>query len=137
MISLAEWTTALLAKNLFIISWHWLIHPLISIFKTFHAVRLVNIFFPLWRFWTCLLVIAKGNVYLVLASSLYCTDTSSVIRQKDESQNGCFKKTKHATIFRKTNISYPLIRKSPMKRSFILYSFNFKMFWHFVSFDKL
>ena len=32
---------------------------------------------------------------------------SSVIRQKGESQNGCFKKAKHAK-FRKTNISYPL-----------------------------
>ena len=36
---------------------------------------------------------------------------SSVIRQKGESQNGCFKKTKHAKFFKKTpNISYPLIR---------------------------
>ena len=35
---------------------------------------------------------------------------SSVIRQKGESQNGCFQKTKARQIFRKTNISYPLIR---------------------------
>ena len=34
---------------------------------------------------------------------------SSVIRQKGESQNGCFKKTKHVKFFEKTNISYPLI----------------------------
>ena len=36
--------------------------------------------------------------------------TSSVIRQKGESQNGCFKKTKHAKFSAKTNIFYPLIR---------------------------
>ena len=38
------------------------------------------------------------------------SNKSSVIRQKGKSQNGCFKKTKRQ-IFRKTNISYPLIRK--------------------------
>ena len=37
---------------------------------------------------------------------------TSVIKQKGESQNGCFEKTKHAQIFRKTNIYYPLIRTS-------------------------
>ena len=40
---------------------------------------------------------------------------SSVIRQKGESQNGRFKKTKQAKTFRKTNISYPLIRTQTMK----------------------
>ena len=35
---------------------------------------------------------------------------SSVIRQKGESQNGCFKKTKQCQIFQKTNISHPLTR---------------------------
>ena len=35
--------------------------------------------------------------------------TSSVIRQKGESQNGCFKKTKHVKFSEKTNISTPLI----------------------------
>ena len=34
----------------------------------------------------------------------------SVMRQKGESQNGCFKKTKHAKFSERTNISYPLIR---------------------------
>ena len=34
---------------------------------------------------------------------------SSVIRQKGESQNGCFTKTKHAKFSAKTNIFYPLI----------------------------
>ena len=34
--------------------------------------------------------------------------SSSVIRQKGESQNGCYKKTKHAK-FSETNISYSLI----------------------------
>ena len=34
---------------------------------------------------------------------------SSVIRQNGESQDGCFKKTNCSQIFRKTNISYPLI----------------------------
>ena len=33
---------------------------------------------------------------------------SSVIRQKGESQNGCFKKTKHTKFSKKPNISYPL-----------------------------
>ena len=37
-------------------------------------------------------------------------DVSSVIRQKVESQNGCFKKTKHAKFSKKTIISYALIR---------------------------
>ena len=37
-------------------------------------------------------------------------DTASLIRQKGKPQNGCFKKTKQAKqIFRKTNISNPLI----------------------------
>ena len=35
---------------------------------------------------------------------------SSLIRQKGESQNGCFKKTKHTKFSEKPNISYPLIR---------------------------
>ena len=35
---------------------------------------------------------------------------SSVIRQKGESQNGSFKKTKHAKFSEKMYISYPLIR---------------------------
>ena len=34
----------------------------------------------------------------------------SVIRQKAESQNRCFEKTKHAKFSEKKNISYPLIR---------------------------
>ena len=39
------------------------------------------------------------------------TVTSSVVSQKGESQNGCFKKTKHVNFyFRKTNISYLVIR---------------------------
>ena len=36
-------------------------------------------------------------------------DNSSVIKQKGKSENGCFKKTKHAK-FSEKNISYPLIR---------------------------
>ena len=36
--------------------------------------------------------------------------TSSVIKQKDQSQNGDNKKTKHAKFSKKANISYPLIR---------------------------
>ena len=35
--------------------------------------------------------------------------TSSVIRQKGELQNGCYKKNKASQIFRKTNISYVVI----------------------------
>ena len=38
------------------------------------------------------------------------TQIASVVRQKGESQNGCFKKTKHAKFSERTNISYPLIR---------------------------
>ena len=38
------------------------------------------------------------------------SDKSSVIRQKGESQNGCFKKKQANKIFRKTNIPHPLIR---------------------------
>ena len=34
----------------------------------------------------------------------------SLIRQKGESHNGCFKKTKHVKFSEKTNISYPLTR---------------------------
>ena len=35
---------------------------------------------------------------------------SSLIRQKGESQNGCFNRTKHVKFFEKKNISYLLIR---------------------------
>ena len=37
-------------------------------------------------------------------------DRSSVVRQKGESQNGCFEKMKHVKFSEKINISYPLIR---------------------------
>ena len=37
-------------------------------------------------------------------------DILSVVRQKGESQNECFKKTKHAKFSKKTNISCPLMR---------------------------
>ena len=46
-------------------------------------------------------------------ASFYCVKLrkiSSVTRQKGESQNGCFKKTKHAKFSEKTNISFLLIR---------------------------
>ena len=36
-----------------------------------------------------------------------CTDISSVIRQKRESQNGCFKKAKHAEISEKQTFLTP------------------------------
>ena len=39
-------------------------------------------------------------------------ETFSVIRQKGEYQNGYFKKKTACQIFRKTDISYPLIRTS-------------------------
>ena len=35
-------------------------------------------------------------------------NSSSVIRQKDESKNGGYKKTNSPQIFRKTNVSYPM-----------------------------
>ena len=53
---------------------------------------------------------AFQNKLFWVAVSLRVTIISSVIRQKGESQNGCFKKDKACQIFRKTNISYPLIR---------------------------
>ena len=37
-------------------------------------------------------------------------EETSVIKQKGESQNGCFKKNKASQILRKTRISYLLIR---------------------------
>ena len=47
----------------------------------------------------------------ILSTILMKSNNSSVIRQKGESQNGCLKKKNKARqIFRKTNISYPLIR---------------------------
>ena len=54
---------------------------------------------------------------------------SSAIRQKGESQNGCFKETKHAKCSEKTNIFYPLIRT---RTRFAL------LFWDspLVSFDR-
>ena len=38
------------------------------------------------------------------------TIKSSCLMQKDESENGGNKKTKHVKVSKKTNISYPLIR---------------------------
>ena len=46
---------------------------------------------------------ARTNIYEKISV------ISSVIRQKGESQNGYFKKTKYAKFSDKTNISYPLI----------------------------
>ena len=46
-----------------------------------------------------------------------------VIRQKGKSQNGSFKKTKHAKFSEKTNISYPLIRTRSFLGKFDLLSF--------------
>ena len=42
--------------------------------------------------------------------SFFLKNLSSVMKQKGESQNGCFKKTKHAEFSEQTNIFYPLIR---------------------------
>ena len=39
-----------------------------------------------------------------------CNSSLSVIRQKGESQNGCFKKRKHTGFSKKKIISYPLIQ---------------------------
>ena len=52
----------------------------------------------------------KDKRVIFLADILSVKSFSSVIRQKGESQNGSNKKTKYADFFRKTNISYPLIR---------------------------
>ena len=54
--------------------------------------------------------------------NLRSSNNSSVIRQKGESQNGCFKKTKHAKFSEKTNISNPLIRTRKIWRA--LFSWN-------------
>ena len=48
------------------------------------------------------------NIWCCIARFTY---KSGVIRQKIESQNGMFQESKARQIFRKTNISYPLIRK--------------------------
>ena len=56
----------------------------------------------------------KEHFYYVLrirnrTVNLICCHKPSVIRQKGESQNGFFKKTKHVKFSKKKNISYPLI----------------------------
>ena len=48
--------------------------------------------------------------YRVLSKVYSKRHSSSVIRQKGESENGGNKKNKADQIFRKTNISHPLIR---------------------------
>ena len=48
----------------------------------------------------------------------------SVIRQKGESQNRCYKQTKHAKFSEKTNISYPLIRTSTYPTFFLIFFFK-------------
>ena len=55
-----------------------------------------------------------GNwpVVILRISVAFYKYRSSVIRQKGESQNGCFKKAKHTKISEKINISYLLIHKS-------------------------
>ena len=57
-----------------------------------------------------LLRIFVVKVFFLNCLSFINFHRSSVIRQKGESQNGCFKKNKARQIFRKTNISYPQIR---------------------------
>ena len=57
---------------------------------------------------------------------LYDHETSQrtslpVIRQKGESENGCFKKAKHVKFFKKTKISYPLIRTLITDKLFLLF----------------
>ena len=49
---------------------------------------------------------------------------SSLIGQKDESQNGCFKKTKHAKFSEKTNITYPPLRTEETWRGVFTYLQN-------------
>ena len=60
---------------------------------------------------TCMItrIIARGNTFCKSTRDTKKSN-SSVIRQKGESQNGCFKKTKHVEFSEKTNISNPLIR---------------------------
>ena len=57
--------------------------------------------------WVILCLSLSTALFLVVLKSFW---NSSVIRQKGESQNGCFKKTKHVKFSEKTNISNPLIR---------------------------
>ena len=49
---------------------------------------------------------------------------SSVIKQKGESQNGCFKKTKHVKLSEKTNISNPLNKSDIPNDSFLCMEFK-------------
>ena len=54
------------------------------------------------------LVITKERIYNPVKPS--------VIRQKSQSQNGCFKKTKHAKFSKKRTFFYPLIAKTAKTR---------------------
>ena len=66
----------------------------------------------------CILVSDGKLIYKILPPIEWCQESDSfrfklfspVIRQKGESQNRCFKKTKPSKFSKKTNISYPLIR---------------------------
>ena len=55
---------------------------------------------------------AKKGVYVCMCGAMRCGgfSNSSVIRQKGESQNGCFKKTKHAKFSEKRTCAYQGIK---------------------------
>ena len=61
-------------------------------------------------FWFCFFsLFFYYTVNLPIMSASYM-QKSSVIRQKGQSQNGCFKKTKHVEFSEKRTFFYPLIR---------------------------
>ena len=62
--------------------------------------------------------------HVIKFSVCYISSTSSVIRQKGESQNGGNKKTKHPKFSRKANNSYPDTHSYDFRNQMITYQCN-------------
>ena len=54
-------------------------------------------------------ILSKNSALSNSSFAIFPCDIPSVLRQKGESQNVCFKKTKHVKFPEKTNVYYPLI----------------------------
>ena len=54
---------------------------------------------------------------------------SSVIRQKGQSQNGCFKKTKHAKFSEKRTCAYQRVRNVHLSKNLACFLFLKRQFW--------
>ena len=59
---------------------------------------------------SCLWIFFKTRYQKLVFETKTAICKSSVIRQKDESQNGCFRKTKHVKFSEKRTFFYPMIR---------------------------